>query len=130
VSLDTNKNRIVVYSQVIQLFEIIEYQTTEEMTRIFILLLVKTTTEMISSIITRKIRIMKAIISITTIESSFIIYSIYKNKVADRDFLFKVFFSSEKWEWQVCSQPNRSFMESLALIYIFDEVIVLRVEKL
>jgi hypothetical protein len=30
VSLDTNKNRIVVYSQVIQLFEIIEYQTTEE----------------------------------------------------------------------------------------------------
>jgi hypothetical protein len=30
VSLDTNKNRIVVYSQVIQLFEIIEYQSTEE----------------------------------------------------------------------------------------------------
>lgn len=30
VSLDTNKSRIVVYSQIIQLFEIIEYQTTEE----------------------------------------------------------------------------------------------------
>lgn len=30
VSLDTNKNRIIVYSQVIQLFEIIEYQSTEE----------------------------------------------------------------------------------------------------
>ncbi|MFT5715109.1 MAG: hypothetical protein ACI9WT_001685 [Flavobacterium sp.] len=30
VSLDTDKNRIVVYSQIIQLFEIIEYQTTEE----------------------------------------------------------------------------------------------------
>jgi hypothetical protein len=30
VSLDTNKNRIVVYSQSIQLFEIIEYQSTEE----------------------------------------------------------------------------------------------------
>jgi len=30
VSLDTNKNRILVYSQVIQLFEIIEYQSTEE----------------------------------------------------------------------------------------------------
>ncbi|MFV5702132.1 hypothetical protein ACM55F_09685 [Flavobacterium sp. XS2P12] len=30
VSLDTNKNRIVVYSQIIQLFEIIDYQPTEE----------------------------------------------------------------------------------------------------
>lgn len=30
VTLDTNKNRIVIYSQVIQLFEIIEYQATEE----------------------------------------------------------------------------------------------------
>lgn len=30
VTLDTNKNRIVVYSQIIQLFEIIDYQTTEE----------------------------------------------------------------------------------------------------
>ena len=30
VTLDTNKNRIVVYSQIIQLFEIIEYQPIEE----------------------------------------------------------------------------------------------------
>lgn len=30
VTLDTNKSRIIVYSQIIQLFEIIEYQTTEE----------------------------------------------------------------------------------------------------
>lgn len=30
VSLDTNKNRIVIYSQVIQLFEIINYQDAEE----------------------------------------------------------------------------------------------------
>ncbi len=30
VSLDTNKNRIVVYSKMIQLFEIIDYQTIEE----------------------------------------------------------------------------------------------------
>jgi len=30
VTLDTNKSRIVVYSQIIQLFEIIEYQATEE----------------------------------------------------------------------------------------------------
>jgi hypothetical protein len=30
VSLDTDKNRIVVYSQIIQLFEIIEYQKREE----------------------------------------------------------------------------------------------------
>lgn len=30
VSLDTNKNRIVIYSQIIQLFEIIDYQATEE----------------------------------------------------------------------------------------------------
>jgi hypothetical protein len=30
VTLDTNKNRIVIYSQVIQLFEIIDYQATEE----------------------------------------------------------------------------------------------------
>ncbi|MBG6109501.1 hypothetical protein H4V97_002855 [Flavobacterium sp. CG_23.5] len=30
VSLDTNKNRIVIYSQIIQLFEIIDYQPTEE----------------------------------------------------------------------------------------------------
>jgi hypothetical protein len=30
VSLDTNKNRIVVYSQIIQLFEIVVYQATEE----------------------------------------------------------------------------------------------------
>ncbi|WP_426065012.1 hypothetical protein [Flavobacterium sp. DSP2-3-1] len=30
VTLDTNKSRIVIYSQIIQLFEIIEYQTTEE----------------------------------------------------------------------------------------------------
>jgi hypothetical protein len=30
VSLDTNKDRIVIYSQIIQLFEIIDYQTTEE----------------------------------------------------------------------------------------------------
>jgi hypothetical protein len=30
VSLDTNKDRIVIYSQAIQLFEIIEYQPTEE----------------------------------------------------------------------------------------------------
>ena len=30
VSLDTNKSRIVIYSEVIQLFEIVEYQPTEE----------------------------------------------------------------------------------------------------
>jgi hypothetical protein len=30
VSLDTDKSRIVIYSEVIQLFEIIEYQPTEE----------------------------------------------------------------------------------------------------
>ena len=30
VTLDTDKNRIVVYSQIIQLFEIIEYQPIEE----------------------------------------------------------------------------------------------------
>ncbi|NGY38378.1 hypothetical protein FQU23_012760 [Flavobacterium sp. XN-5] len=30
VSLDTNKSRIVIYSEIIQLFEIIEYQPTEE----------------------------------------------------------------------------------------------------
>jgi hypothetical protein len=30
VSLDTDKSRIVIYSQIIQLFEIIEYQPTEE----------------------------------------------------------------------------------------------------
>ena len=30
VTLDTNKNRFVIYSQAIQLFEIIEYQPTEE----------------------------------------------------------------------------------------------------
>ena len=30
VTLDTNKNRIVIYSQIIQLFEIIDYQATEE----------------------------------------------------------------------------------------------------
>lgn len=30
VSLDTNKNRIVIYSQIIQLFEIIDYEATEE----------------------------------------------------------------------------------------------------
>ncbi|MFV8328383.1 hypothetical protein [Flavobacterium sp. ZS1P14] len=30
VTLDTNKDRIVIYSQVIQLFEIIDYQATEE----------------------------------------------------------------------------------------------------
>lgn len=30
VSLDTDKNRIVVYSQIIQLFEIVEYQSREE----------------------------------------------------------------------------------------------------
>ena len=30
VTLDTSKNRIVVYSQIIQLFEIIDYQPTEE----------------------------------------------------------------------------------------------------
>ena len=30
VSLDTDKSRIVVYSQAIQLFEIVEYQPTEE----------------------------------------------------------------------------------------------------
>ena len=30
VTLDTNKSRIVVYSQIIQLFEIIEYQPIEE----------------------------------------------------------------------------------------------------
>ncbi len=30
VTLDTNKNRIVVYSKIIQLFEIIDYQATEE----------------------------------------------------------------------------------------------------
>lgn len=30
VTLDTNKSRIVVYSQIIQLFEIIDYQETEE----------------------------------------------------------------------------------------------------
>ncbi|MFE3870593.1 hypothetical protein ACFX5F_05100 [Flavobacterium sp. ZS1P70] len=30
VSLDTNKDRIVIYSQAIQLFEIIDYQPTEE----------------------------------------------------------------------------------------------------
>ena len=30
VTLDTNKNRIVVYSQIIQLFEIIDYQPIEE----------------------------------------------------------------------------------------------------
>lgn len=30
VTLDTNKNRIVIYSQIIQLFEIIEYQPIQE----------------------------------------------------------------------------------------------------
>jgi hypothetical protein len=30
VTLDTNKNRIIIYSQIIQLFEIIDYQATEE----------------------------------------------------------------------------------------------------
>ena len=30
VTLDTNKSRIVIYSQIIQLFEIIEYQETEK----------------------------------------------------------------------------------------------------
>ena len=30
ISLDTNKSRIVVYSQIIQLFEIVEYQPIEE----------------------------------------------------------------------------------------------------
>jgi len=30
VSLDTDKNRIVIYSEIIQLFEIIEYQPTQE----------------------------------------------------------------------------------------------------
>ena len=30
VSLDTNKDRIIIYSQAIQLFEIIDYQTKEE----------------------------------------------------------------------------------------------------
>jgi hypothetical protein len=30
VTLDTNKNRIVVYSQIVQLFQIIDYQRTEE----------------------------------------------------------------------------------------------------
>lgn len=30
VTLDTNKDRIVIYSQIIQLFEIIEYQATTE----------------------------------------------------------------------------------------------------
>jgi hypothetical protein len=30
LDLDTNKNRIVVYSQIIQLFEIIEYQPRRE----------------------------------------------------------------------------------------------------
>jgi len=30
VTLDTNKDRIIIYSQVIQLFEIIDYQPTEE----------------------------------------------------------------------------------------------------
>jgi hypothetical protein len=30
VSLDTKKSRIVIYSEVIQLFEIIQYQATEE----------------------------------------------------------------------------------------------------
>ena len=30
VSLDTNKDRIIIYSQAIQLFEIIDYQPTEE----------------------------------------------------------------------------------------------------
>ena len=30
VTLDTNKSRIVVYSQIIQLFEIVEYQPIEE----------------------------------------------------------------------------------------------------
>jgi hypothetical protein len=30
VSLDTNKNRIVIYSQIIQLFEILAYQPTSE----------------------------------------------------------------------------------------------------
>ncbi|WP_035670856.1 hypothetical protein [Flavobacterium sp. 83] len=30
VTLDTNKNRIVIYSQIIQLFEIVDYQATEE----------------------------------------------------------------------------------------------------
>jgi hypothetical protein len=30
VSLDTNKNRIVIYSQIIQLFEIVEYLPTSE----------------------------------------------------------------------------------------------------
>jgi hypothetical protein len=30
ISLDTNKNRIVVYSQIIQLFEIIDYQDRTE----------------------------------------------------------------------------------------------------
>ena len=30
VSLDTNKNRIVIYSQIIQLFEIVEYLPSSE----------------------------------------------------------------------------------------------------
>ena len=30
ISLDTNKDRIIIYSQAIQLFEIIDYQPTEE----------------------------------------------------------------------------------------------------
>jgi hypothetical protein len=30
VSLDTNKNRIIIYSQIVQLFEIIDYQAKEE----------------------------------------------------------------------------------------------------
>ncbi|WP_016989607.1 hypothetical protein [Flavobacterium sp. ACAM 123] len=30
VSLDTDKSRVVIYSQIIQLFEIIEYEATEE----------------------------------------------------------------------------------------------------
>jgi hypothetical protein len=30
VTLDTNKNRVVIYSQIIQLFEIVDYQATEE----------------------------------------------------------------------------------------------------
>jgi hypothetical protein len=56
VSLDTDKSRIVIYSQIIQLFEIIEYQPTEEKWYgCCVRLLVRIIMEMIvPSIITRK----------------------------------------------------------------------------
>jgi hypothetical protein len=70
-----------VYSQVIQLFEIIEYQTTEENdTDIVYSFTCKDNNgdDCTLSIITRKIRIME--VYQYNDESSFIIYSIYNSK--------------------------------------------------